>query len=188
MKARIVYLVEGYLSNGSFDLTAKPTAPPPQPQSAEFRSSLAAFAAAERERGIAESTLGKYIDYARTLLICAEGEGVAGVSVLDAPLLLGFMSHMREVRPGTDPCYVSGSVKPYLRHLGREDLAESLAMVLASMYFSPFSPTHFRQSRQRACAGCANAYAPFSAPSPGPPSRRRRRWTRPSGGTTAPLS
>ncbi|MEO2514633.1 hypothetical protein ABG991_06470, partial [Collinsella aerofaciens] len=25
--------------------------------------------------------------------------------------------------------------------------------VLASIYFSPFSPTYFRQSRQRGCAG-----------------------------------
>lgn len=61
-------------------------------------------------------------------------------------------------------------------------------LVLASIYFSPFSPTHFRQSRQRGYAGFANADVPLSAPRRPPPSRPHRRWTRPSGGTTGPLS
>ena len=61
-------------------------------------------------------------------------------------------------------------------------------MVLASIYFSPFSPTYFRQSRQRGCAGFANADAPLSASRLPPPSRPHRRWIRPSGGTTVPLS
>ena len=62
------------------------------------------------------------------------------------------------------------------------------ALLLASIYFSPFSPTYFRQSRQRGCAGFANADAPLSASRLPPPSRPRRRWIRPSGGTTVPLS
>ena len=62
------------------------------------------------------------------------------------------------------------------------------ASMLASIYFSPFSPTYFRQSRQRGCAGFANADAPLSASRLPPPSRPRRRWIRPSGGTTVPLS
>ena len=60
--------------------------------------------------------------------------------------------------------------------------------VLASIYFSPFSPTYFRQSRQRGCAGFAYADAPLSASRLPPPSRPHRRWIRPSGGTTVPLS
>lgn len=60
--------------------------------------------------------------------------------------------------------------------------------LLASIYFSPFSPTYFRQSRQRGCAGFANADAPLSASRRPPPSRPHRRWIRPSGGMTAPLS
>ena len=60
--------------------------------------------------------------------------------------------------------------------------------LLASIYFSPFSPTYFRQSRQRGCAGFAYADAPLSASRPPPPSRPHRRWIRPSGGTTVPLS
>jgi len=62
------------------------------------------------------------------------------------------------------------------------------SILLASIYFSPFSPTHFRQSRQRGYAGFANADAPLSASRRRPPSRPHRRWTRPSGGTTGPLS
>ena len=61
-------------------------------------------------------------------------------------------------------------------------------ILLASIYFSPFSPTYFRQSRQRGCAGFANADAPLSASRLPPPSRPHRRWIRPSGGTTVPLS
>ena len=61
-------------------------------------------------------------------------------------------------------------------------------LLLVSMYFSPFSPTHFRQSRQRGYAGFANADAPLSASRRHPPSRPHRRLTRPSGGTTGPLS
>ena len=60
--------------------------------------------------------------------------------------------------------------------------------LLASIYFSPFSPTYFRQSRQRGCAGFAYADAPLSASRLPPPSRPHRRWIRPSGGTTVPLS
>lgn len=69
---------------------------------------------------------------------------------------------------------------------GNKHLRKTL--VLASIYFSPFSPTYFRQSRQRGCAGFANADAPLSASRLPPPSRPRRRWIRPSGGTTVPLS
>ena len=61
-------------------------------------------------------------------------------------------------------------------------------VLLASIYFSPFSPTYFRQSRQRGCAGFAYADAPLSASRLPPPSRPHRRWIRPSGGTTVPLS
>lgn len=60
--------------------------------------------------------------------------------------------------------------------------------LLASIHFSPFSPTYFRQSRQRGCAGFANADAPLSTSRLPPPSRPHRRWIRPSGGTTVPLS
>lgn len=69
---------------------------------------------------------------------------------------------------------------------GLRDLAA--AHVLASIHFSPFSPTYFRQSRQRGCAGFANADAPLSTSRLPPPSRPHRRWIRPSGGTTVPLS
>ena len=68
------------------------------------------------------------------------------------------------------------------------DLSSKNDRMLASIYFSPFSPTYFRQSRQRGCAGFANADAPLSASRLPPPSRPRRRWIRPSGGTTVPLS
>ena len=68
------------------------------------------------------------------------------------------------------------------------EFSDEDAIVLASIYFSPFSPTYFRQSRQRGCAGFAYADAPLSASRLPPPSRPRRRWIRPSGGTTVPLS
>jgi len=71
---------------------------------------------------------------------------------------------------------------------GERDLTGIESRVLVSMYFSPFSPTHFRQSRQRGYAGFANADAPLSASRRHPPSRPHRRLTRPSGGTTGPLS
>ena len=73
-------------------------------------------------------------------------------------------------------------------YFGLAPKQRSSADLLASIYFSPFSPTYFRQSRQRGCAGFANADAPLSASRLPPPSRPRRRWIRPSGGTTVPLS
>ena len=61
------------------------------------------------------------------------------------------------------------------------------AFVLASIYFLPFRPTYFHQSRRHCFADRANADAPLPA-SPCPPSRRRRRATRLSGGRIARLS
>lgn len=84
-----------------------------------------------------------------------------------------------------DAAPADGNARPPGRRL---DLARSVPALLASIYFSPFSPTYFRQSRQRGCAGFANADAPLSASRLPPPSRPRRRWIRPSGGTTVPLS
>ena len=75
-----------------------------------------------------------------------------------------------------------------LSGLGVDCVVAAVSKVLASIYFSPFSPTYFRQSRQRGCAGFANADAPLSASRLPPPSRPHRRWIRPSGGTTVPLS
>ena len=78
--------------------------------------------------------------------------------------------------------------KTFENVLGRDFAADGPWEMLASIYFSPFSPTYFRQSRQRGCAGFANADAPLSASRLPPPSRPHRRWIRPSGGTTVPLS
>ena len=70
----------------------------------------------------------------------------------------------------------------------RDRVVRIFREVSASIYFSPFSPMHFRQSRQRGYAGFVNADVPLSAPRRPPPSRPHRRWTRPSGGTTDLLS
>ena len=113
--------------------------------------------------------------------------------------LLAFLARRGYVYGGTTP---AGNPRKYwtygfLRwldgiHPADDDGIRALAAlrneVLASIYFSPFSPTYFRQSRQRGCAGFANADAPLSASRLPPPSRPHRRWIRPSGGTTVPLS
>ncbi len=76
-----------------------------------------------------------------------------------------------------------------------EFIARMLATVSVNIFFtiftnvfSPIAPTRMRRIRQRGCAGFANADAPLSASRLPPPSRPRRRWIRPSGGTTVPLS
>lgn len=83
---------------------------------------------------------------------------------------------------------LSRSKQRLSKFLLRHGLVFDERTLLASIYFSPFSPTYFRQSRQRGCAGFANADAPLSASRLPPPSRPHRRWIRPSGGTTVPLS
>ena len=82
----------------------------------------------------------------------------------------------------------NGEQRYLCRGCGRTFSGSTDRILLASIYFSPFSPTYFRQSRQRGCAGFANADAPLSASRLPPPSRPHRRWIRPSGGTTVPLS
>lgn len=47
---------------------------------------------------------------------------------------------------------MSAAMPDYVRMVADGDRDFAQAMVLASIYFSPFSPTHFRQSRQRGCA------------------------------------
>ena len=76
---------------------------------------------------------------------------------------------------------------PAFRREGSEGKGFYSPAVLASIHFSPFRPTHFHQSRHRCFADRATADAPLPA-SPCPPSRRRPRETRPSGGRTARLS
>ena len=109
----------------------------------------------------------------------------------------GFAKAVRETWPRTrvQRCtfHAFSQVKRYTTtrpklQAGRELYLIARDLMLASIYFSPFSPTYFRQSRQRGCAGFANADAPLSASRPPPPSRPHRRWIRPSGGTTVPLS
>ena len=72
------------------------------------------------------------------------------------------------------------------RSMSRKGTCPDNAM-LASILFSPFPPMYLRRSRHRSFADPANADAPLPA-SLAPPSRRLRRATRPSGGTTARLS
>lgn len=67
------------------------------------------------------------------------------------------------------------------------EVADRYGVLLASIHFSPFRPTYFHQSRHRCFTDRATADAPLPA-SPCPPSRRRRRATRLSGGRTARLS
>ena len=114
-----------------------------------------------------------------------DGEGARGyrfvtarLRELDEPVRVSEKVVLRIMREeGLVPRWMRRKRRPY-----------SSYAVLASIYFSPFSPTYFRQSRQRGCAGFANADAPLSASRLPPPSRPRRRWIRPSGGTTVPLS
>ncbi len=95
----------------------------------------------------------------------------------------GFLRRLDKVRPADD-----GGIRALAALRNEVEAADETREVLASIYFSPFSPTYFRQSRQRGCAGFANADAPLSASRRPPPSLPRRRWIRPSGGTTVPLS
>ena len=100
----------------------------------------------------------------------------------EAAVLLSGGYPLREKLGGSEQGKAGDRGKRRLRGDGAE------GPLLVSMYFSPFSPTHFRQSRQRGYAGFANADAPLSASRRHPPSRPHRRLTRPSGGTTGPLS
>lgn len=78
-------------------------------------------------------------------------------------------------------------IKPYRKQTTLQEIKKRGYDMLASIYFLPFRPTYFHQSRRHCFADRANADAPLPA-SPCPPSRRRRRATRLSGGRTARLS
>ena len=69
-----------------------------------------------------------------------------------------------------------------------ELVSVNIIFTISTNAFSPIAPTRIRRIRQRGYAGFANADVPLSAPRRPPPSRPHRRWTRPSGGTTGPLS
>ena len=85
----------------------------------------------------------------------------------------------------------TGAYWAWIRSVSFGEKADNEALafyvVLASILFSPFPPMYLRRSRHRSFADPANADAPLPA-SLAPPSRRLRRATRPSGGTTARLS
>lgn len=93
-----------------------------------------------------------------------------------------------ETRLATDEVASLRSLSRYLQSLrGMAAELKTQCILLASIFFLPFRPTYFHQSRHRCFADRANADAPLPA-SPCPPSRRRRRATRLSGGRTARLS
>lgn len=129
VKERTVSLIEGYIANGRFDLAPKPGRLPAIPEGAGLVRSLAEFEAAERGRGIADSTIAKRLDCARRFLRHAEGDGIVETDEIGPEHVLGFMCRMRTERRGTDQCSIASSLRAYLRHLRRVDLVDALKMV-----------------------------------------------------------
>lgn len=128
-KGRVVRLVEGFLADGRFDLSAKcpgQAAPPTTPALAE---SLVDYDARNAERGLAESTRYQVRSMARDLLLFAEDRGTRDVADIDGATVLDFVSHMARRRSGTDPRHIAGTLRPYLEFLGRDDLADALLLV-----------------------------------------------------------
>ena len=93
----------------------------------------------------------------------------------------------RRVRYYTLPRRGAGGKPSRTQDADNSGAVKRRGRVLASILFSPFPPMYLRRSRHRSFADPANADAPLPA-SLAPPSRRLRRATRPSGGTTARLS
>lgn len=104
----------------------------------------------------------------------------------DAEFLARMLSvgNVVEVWVPDDECEAARDLTRALED-ARDDLSRSVSV---NVFFTIFTNV-FHHFRQRGCARFANTDAPLSAPRrPFPPSRPRRLSTRPSGGTTAPLS
>ena len=151
------------------------------------------------ERPVIHSDRGGHYRWPGWISICEDNDLTRSMSAKgcspDNAAMEGFFGLLkREFWHGRDwsgwaPARFIEELGAWIGRYNTERRSDALGgRMLASIYFSPFSPTYFRQSRQRGSAGSANADAPLSASRPPPPSRPHRRWMRPSGGTTVPLS
>lgn len=129
---RLARLCDSYVETGQVDLSfTRRTA------GAAFASPE--FAGVHREwmedmtaRGLAHNTRDYYGRLAAEYLVYLEDCGVESLEDAGPDTILGFLAHLRSGRwSGTSMRHLVSNFRPFIRHLGREDLLGALAVVRA---------------------------------------------------------
>ena len=126
---KVASICDGVLAGKGVDLSAatKPSALP-APQSPDLAQALEAYRLDNADRGLAGSTCDYYNRLACEYLLYLEGVGVEEVGEADAASVLGFMALMSSKWPGTTTYHLASNFRPFLRWLGRDDLASALRL------------------------------------------------------------
>ena len=128
-RERVARLATEYAERGTLDLSARRAgAEAALPSSPALRAALADYARDMEARGLARSTRDYYGRLAREFLLHLESGGAASAGEADAGAVLGFMAWARSRWPGTSSYHLASNFRPFLRWLGRDDLARALAL------------------------------------------------------------
>lgn len=128
-RMRVVSLCIDYVRTGAFDLSVRSGRPPqPMPASPHMLACLEGYARENAGRGLADGTRGYYERIAREYLLFLEGTGVTDPRDADPAGVGSFMADISARWSGTSTYHIASNFRPFLRHLGRDDLVEALAL------------------------------------------------------------
>ena len=129
MKKRVADIVGVYWATGCIDLSVRSWAPElPMPESPALLDALVDYDRDNHARGLAKGTRGYYWRLAREFAVYLEGHGVTSLDVAGPDDVLGFVADILGRWKGTDGQHLITNFRPFLKYLGRADLADALKL------------------------------------------------------------
>lgn len=128
-RERVVSLCADFAETGRFDLSMRANRPRmPEPSHDGLCASLADYMRANEARGLAAGTRDYYARLAREYLLHLERIGVDDADDATPASVASFMADIAARWPNTSTYHLASNFRPFLRFLGRDDLAEALAL------------------------------------------------------------
>ena len=128
-KKRVVSIIERYCATGRIDLSVRNWSPPqPMPESPALLDALAEYDRDNHARGLAGGTCDYYWRLAREYSLYLERNGVHSFDDAEPSSILGFVPDVLSRWNGTDGQHLATNFRPFLRHLGRQDLIDALKL------------------------------------------------------------
>lgn len=129
IRARASRLCAEWAATGAVDLTSHARRGDDQPKvNGRMSGELSAYMDSNVGRGLAPGTVEAYQRMALEFASYLEGQGAGSLGEADPQSVAGFAAHMSSRWPNTSSSSVASGLRPLLRHLGREDLVEALAL------------------------------------------------------------
>lgn len=163
LRRRVATLCSSWAETGRVDLSRRPARSHPKPLAHGLSCALEEYRRSCASRGLSVGSVEAYLRVAREYAAFLEDGGTTDFSGADPSSVAGFMAHMARKWGNTSTASVASSLRPLLRHLGRGDLVEALALTRPHKDHKVIETLSDREAEAVAAACVSGAVRPRDA-------------------------